>query len=156
MEYQKPEIMAGHSYDDSLFFIDDSKERENNDSLGTQRKLLSMSSPIEWANKIAVEIEIAWSQAANTAFVCRQAVWLDDEFIAESVNTEYSPNAQVHVVNYLHPLLMTDQQDDWVASTDAGGVFHPDFAKGQGVHSSISSGHEASTLGLVVNFMILF
>ncbi|PSV32986.1 DUF3696 domain-containing protein [Photobacterium sp. GB-72] len=155
VEYQKPEVMAGHSYDDSLFFIDDCKERENNDPLGTQRKLLSMSSPIEWANNIAVEIEIAWSQAANTAFVCRQAVWLDNEFIAESVNTEYSPNAQVHVVNYLHPLLITDQQDEWVASTEAGGVFHPDFAsqdKGQGVHSSISSGHEASTLGLCGEF----
>lgn len=117
MEYQKPEVTSGHSYDDSLFFIDDIQEREHKLQGNLKRQLLSISSPIEWANTIAIELEINWSHAANTAFVCRQAVWLDDEFITETVNSEYSPNAQVHLVNYLHKLLITDQQDECTVLT---------------------------------------
>ncbi|EHV9705085.1 DUF3696 domain-containing protein [Vibrio parahaemolyticus] len=127
VEYQKPEVTSGHSYDDSLFFIDDIQERENKLQGNLKRQLLSISSPIEWANTIAIELEIKWSHAANTAFVCRQTVWLDDEFIAETVNPEYSPNAQVHLVNYLHKLLITDQQDEWFESYCADGELHPLF-----------------------------
>ncbi len=127
VEYQKPEVTSGHSYNDSLFFIDDIQERENSNQATDKRKLLSISSPIEWANTIAIELEIKWSHTANTAFVSRQSVWLDDEFIAEAVNPECSPNAQIHLVNYLHKLLVTDQQDNWFESYCSDGELHPFF-----------------------------
>lgn len=132
VEYQKSEVTSGHTYDDSLFFIEDIKERENNNPPISKRKLLSISSPLEWANKVAVEFEVKWSQVTNTGFVCRQAVWLDDVFIAESINSENSPNAQVHLVNYMHKLLVTDQQDEWYESYCAEGELHSDFVPTHG------------------------
>lgn len=111
VDVDKPETTSGHTFDDSQLFVDAINE-ENEHNADSASKLLAISSPVEWANKIAIELEIKWSASKKTAFICRQAVWLDDEFIAESVNSECSPNAIVHQVNYQHPLLRTDTESD--------------------------------------------
>ncbi|GAA4888424.1 DUF3696 domain-containing protein [Ferrimonas pelagia] len=113
VDYDMPETVSGNTFDASQFFIDDIKQQENNSNPKDKRNLLCISSPVEWANRMAVELEVKWSNSLQTAFVCRQAIWLDDEFVAESINHDYTVNAQVHKVNYLHPLLKSDLEGEW-------------------------------------------
>jgi predicted ATPase len=116
VEYQKPKNQAGHSFDDSTWFIDGLTQKAAQLGEALSEPLLNMSSPSEWADEVAIEFEIKWSFAEKTAFVCRQSVWLDNEFILEVENTKPNDNAEVSRVNYLHPLFKTDDEDD----TDPG------------------------------------
>ncbi|MEZ8302921.1 DUF3696 domain-containing protein [Vibrio splendidus] len=127
VEYQKPKNQAGYSFDDSTWFIEGLLQKAAQLGESVSEPLLNMSSPSEWADKVAIEFEIKWSHAEKTAFVCRQSVWLDNEFILEVKNTKPNDNAEVNRVNYLHPLFKTDDEDDTeTASREDGscGEFH--------------------------------
>lgn len=83
------------------------------DILGEQLAL-AMDSPASAAETMAVELEIAWSFQAKTAYVARYRVCADDELLAEITSDDGLKQPMVTAINYLHPLLLPANHDDWL------------------------------------------
>lgn len=76
---------------------------------------LPVDSPTADANRLAVEFHIAWSKAEDTAYVACYKVWLDDSLIAELVSDVGLKQPVITWLNYRHPALLTDaDQDNYV------------------------------------------
>ncbi|WP_417228311.1 AAA family ATPase [Amphritea sp.] len=58
------------------------------------------------AEKVVVELEIAWTYLLNTAYVKRYAVWLDDEFAGQIESDAGLKKAEITAINFRHPLLV--------------------------------------------------
>ncbi|MGH7261319.1 MAG: hypothetical protein ACREI9_11645, partial [Nitrospiraceae bacterium] len=80
---------------------------------------LPVDSPTADANHLAVEFHIAWSKAEDTAYVACYKVWLDDSLIAELVSDAGLKQPVITWLNYRHPALLTDADQD----SYADGVF---------------------------------
>lgn len=106
VRYEKAESESGRSYQQTAQFIEELLGHRQDPFVS----YLSISSPSEWANSINIEFEIKWHTASQNAYVARYSVWADDVFIAEAVSDEPNQNAVVHLINYLHPLLRSDDE----------------------------------------------
>ena len=99
IEYSKAEV--GHSY---AYLMD---------IMGEQFDWHMRSASID-AERAAIEVEVSWSEVANTAFVSRYTVWLDDEEVAELLSDSGMKQPIISKLNYFHPLLLPDNHEDWL------------------------------------------
>jgi len=69
---------------------------------------LTVDSPTGDADSFAVEMHIAWSNAAEDAYVACYKLWLDDALIAELTSDAGMKQPVVAWLNYRHPALLSD------------------------------------------------
>jgi len=79
---------------------------------------LPVDSPTADSNRLAVEFHIAWSKAKDTAYVACYKIWLDDSLIAELVSDSGLKQPVITWLNYRHPTLMTDADQENYADGD--------------------------------------
>lgn len=77
---------------------------------------LGVSSPSVAAETMALEFEIAWSQTRKTAFVSRYTVSFDNKVIAEVTSDAGLKQPVISAINYLHPLLLPENHEDWLVN----------------------------------------
>ncbi|GGZ14494.1 DUF3696 domain-containing protein [Shewanella fodinae] len=106
VRYDKPTSESGSSYQQTAQFIEELLGQRH----ASQSAYLTISSPSEWANSVNIELEIRWHASSQSAYVARYSVWADDLFIAEAVSDEPQQHAVVHLINYQHPLLLSDTE----------------------------------------------
>jgi len=89
----------------------------------------SLSSPSIDAKSMALEFQISWSKSANTAYISSYSVWLDGikAAVCESDASQMQP--QLTLLNYLHPLLIPSNQDEWLQTCFDNGLLHTSIAK---------------------------
>lgn len=68
---------------------------------------LTVDSPTADAARFAVELHIAWSKSAETAYVVCYKLWLDDTLIAELSSDAGMKQPVLAWLNYQHPALIT-------------------------------------------------
>ncbi|MBF7728593.1 DUF3696 domain-containing protein [Pseudomonas sp. N040] len=68
---------------------------------------LTVDSPTADTARFAVELHIAWSKSAETAYVACYKVWLDDTLIAELTSDAGMKQPVLAWLNYQHPALLT-------------------------------------------------
>jgi predicted ATPase len=83
------------------------------DLIGEQVNI-AINSPASEARKIAIEFEISWSKSQETAYISNYKIWFDDIEIAEVNSDAGLKQPMVTAFNYLHPLLLPDDHDDWL------------------------------------------
>lgn len=85
------------------------------------------------ARSMAVELEIAWSAARHTAYIACYKVSFDGQDLAEVTSDPGLKQPMVTGINYLHPLLIAADHEEWLKETlEAGEPFHSgntDFAQ---------------------------
>lgn len=74
---------------------------------------IQLSSPVVDAQTIAVEFEIAWHKTEKTAYIKTYCVEFDGDIIAR-VTTNGPKNATLDFLNYIHPLLLPANHDEWL------------------------------------------
>ncbi|KZN29047.1 hypothetical protein N480_09775 [Pseudoalteromonas luteoviolacea S2607] len=77
-----------------------------------------------------LEFEISWSKPLNTAYVSAYKVWLDGLFIAALNSDSGLKQPIIENLNYLHPLLIPENHDDWLEEQ---------FDDGDKVHSALEA-----------------
>ena len=96
------------------------------DLLG-EKSDFQLSGASSQAEKIRLEFEISWTKVLRTAYVSRLMIVLDDQDLAEIVCDDGLKQAQIKAINYLHPLLLPEDHDDWlVMQFEQGGPIHSD------------------------------
>lgn len=80
---------------------------------------LTVDSPTVDAECFAVELHIAWSMSAGTAYVACYKLWLDDTLIAELTSDAGMKQPVLAWLNYQHPALRT--MGDAVEAIERGG-----------------------------------
>jgi hypothetical protein len=89
---------------------------------------LGISSPSVAAETMALEFEISWSKSERTAYISRYVVSFDGEDIAEVTSDVGLKQPVLSGINYLHPLLLPEEHDDWLVTTfDDGTSIHNDL-----------------------------
>ncbi|WP_201535352.1 AAA family ATPase [Psychrobacter ciconiae] len=78
---------------------------------------IKLESPVKKALSISTEFEIAWSKINNKAYVKSYTVEFDDSKIA-TIESEYGSKASITFLNYIHPLLLPANHEDWLAITE--------------------------------------
>ena len=73
-----------------------------------------LSSPVIDVEKIALEFVISWTEQQQAAYVANYKVWFDDVEIAEVSSDAGLKQPQITSLNYLHPLLLPEDHDDWL------------------------------------------
>jgi len=101
LEYDK-DNRVGSSYD----FL--------SDLLSEDDIQIRLSSPVITAKKIAIQFVISWSEQQQTAYVSNYKVWFDGIEIAEVTSDAGLKQPQITSLNYLHPLLLPQDHDDWL------------------------------------------
>ncbi len=84
------------------------------DLIGESELVLRLSSPVIEAQIIALEFAITWAEQKQTAFVANYKVWFDGIEIAEASSDAGQMQPQLTKLNYLHPLLLPENHDDWL------------------------------------------
>ncbi|WP_052193667.1 AAA family ATPase [Pseudomonas sp. 11/12A] len=79
---------------------------------------LPVDSPTADANRLAVEFHIAWSKAKDMAYVACYKVWLDDSLIAELASDAGLKQPVITWINYRHPALLTEADQNDYADGD--------------------------------------
>ncbi|MDN7125660.1 AAA family ATPase [Pseudidiomarina sp. 1APP75-32.1] len=76
---------------------------------------LTVDSPTADANKVAVELSIAWSYSKGEgyAYVASYKIWLDDEKIAELSSDAGTKQPMIDYLNYRHPALVCEEDSDY-------------------------------------------
>lgn len=69
---------------------------------------LTVDSPTADAARFAVELHIAWSKSAETAYVACYKLWLDDTLIAELTSDTGMKQPMLAWLNYQHPALLAE------------------------------------------------
>lgn len=82
---------------------------------------LTVDSPTADAARFAVELHIAWSKAAETAYVACYKLWLDDTLIAELTSDAGMKQPVLAWLNYQHPALLADLDMDEAPEREAEG-----------------------------------
>ena len=88
---------------------------------------LTVDSPTADAARFAVELHIAWSKSAETAYVACYKLWLDDTLIAELTSDAGMKQPVLAWLNYQHPALLAELDLDEAPEREAEGfvsVFH--------------------------------
>ena len=86
---------------------------------------IQLSSPVEDAQTIAVEFEIAWHKLEKTAYVKTYRVEFDGDIIAE-VTSSGPKQAFLTFLNYIHPLLLPANHEEWLqVQKDSEANLHP-------------------------------
>ncbi|MCF6758916.1 DUF3696 domain-containing protein [Pseudomonas balearica] len=103
----------------------------NNDSIGASYNQLyelinedfdlTVDSPTADAARFAVELHIAWSKSAETAYVVCYKLWLDDKLIAELTSDAGMKQPVVAWLNYQHPALLAELDKDEAPEREAEG-----------------------------------
>lgn len=101
IEYDKGN-RVGSSYD----FLADLLEESELD--------VRISSPVLDVEKVELEFVISWSEQHQTAYVANYKVWFDGIEIAEVSSDAGLMQPQITSLNYLHPLLLPEDHDDWL------------------------------------------
>ncbi|NMR25836.1 DUF3696 domain-containing protein [Pseudoalteromonas sp. NEC-BIFX-2020_015] len=101
IEYDKAN-RVGSSYD----FLADLLEEDDLD--------VRISSPVIDVEKVTLEFVISWAEQHQTAYVANYKVWFDGIEIAEVSSDSGLKQPQLTSLNYLHPLLLPDDHDDWL------------------------------------------
>lgn len=91
--------------------------------------LFSLSSPVTAANYVALEFVISWSKEKGTSFVSTYKVWFDDQLIAECSVGSSADQPQLTYINYLHPLLEPNNNDEWLQETFEFRSLHPEIVE---------------------------
>lgn len=87
---------------------------------------IQLSSPVVDAQNIAIELEIAWSNFEKTAYVKEYSVWFDGQRIAVITSDAGTKQASLSWLNYIHPLLLPANHEDWKKSQkDSNAALHP-------------------------------
>jgi hypothetical protein len=84
------------------------------DLIGEGELAIRLSSPVVDAKTIALEFVIAWSEQQQTAYIANYKIWFDDIEIAEVSSDSGLMQPQITSLNYLHPLLLPEDHDDWL------------------------------------------
>jgi len=82
---------------------------------------LTVDSPTADAARFAVELHIAWSKSAETAYVACYKLWLDDTLIAELTSDAGMKQPVLAWLNYQHPALLADLDVDEAPEREAEG-----------------------------------
>ncbi|WP_062564965.1 AAA family ATPase [Pseudoalteromonas shioyasakiensis] len=101
IEYDKGN-RVGNSYD----FLADLLEEDELD--------VRISSPVIDVEKVTLEFVISWAEQHQTAYVSNYKVWFDGVEIAEVSSDAGLKQPQITSLNYLHPLLLPEDHDDWL------------------------------------------
>ena len=129
LEYKKSAL--GSSYFDVMDLIKngDIPPKLDDDEMPSFDFALMESASME-ASKIAVELEIAWTKLNDgRAYVKACNIDLDDLAIATS-SSDDGLNPTITGLNYLHPLLLPDNHDDWLIDRfDSQDEIHNDLLK---------------------------
>ncbi|NWA21025.1 AAA family ATPase [Serratia liquefaciens] len=64
--------------------------------------------------KVYVEFRIAWSPLHRTAYIKSYSVFINNEFIGELSNDEYTKSSLVNRLNFTHPLLLPIDYHLWI------------------------------------------
>lgn len=83
---------------------------------------IGISSPSEAAKKMSIEFEIAWSESLETAYISRYTVAFDGENIAEVTSDSGLKQPMLSAINFLHPLLLPDNNDEWIINSAEEGI----------------------------------
>lgn len=84
------------------------------DMLGANELAIRLSSPVIEAQTIALEFVITWAEFEYTAFIANYKVWFDGIEIAEVSSDAGQMQPLLTKLNYLHPLLLPEDHDDWL------------------------------------------
>jgi len=109
VEYEKS--LIGSTYDAASEAIPEILDHNSPDYV-----CILMSGIMTEVNKIAVEVEVAWSFSLNQAYVQSYKVWLDEEFISEITCDQGGRNPLITKINYIHPLIFNSSDDFWIES----------------------------------------
>ena len=71
-----------------------------------------------------LEFEVSWSKALNTAYISSYKVWLDNEFTATLSSDSGLKQPIIENLNYLHPLLLPENHDEWLDEQFDEGEIH--------------------------------
>lgn len=82
---------------------------------------LTVDSPTADAARFAVELHIAWSKSAETAYVACYKLWLDETLIAELTSDAGMKQPVLAWLNYQHPALLADLDMDEAPEREAEG-----------------------------------
>lgn len=80
---------------------------------------LTVDSPSADADEIAVEFSIAWSKQQATAYIANYKVWMDGQLIAELSSASNSKQPMIEYLNYEHPALLCDADEDFATESMA-------------------------------------
>lgn len=87
--------------------------------------ITGITSPSELSEEMSIEFEIAWSTAENTAYISRYTIAFDGENIAEVTSDSGLKQPIISAINYLHPLLIPDNHNEWLLNCiDEGSTIH--------------------------------
>jgi hypothetical protein len=84
------------------------------DLIGEGELAIRLSSPVVEAKTIGLEFVIAWTEQKKTAYVANYKVWFDGVEIAEVSSDAGLMQPQITSLNYLHPLLLPENHNDWL------------------------------------------
>ncbi|MFT6029894.1 MAG: hypothetical protein ACI8O8_001635 [Oleiphilaceae bacterium] len=101
----KVEFEKGNEIGSSYVYLGDYIEDQLDFTIG---------SPSIAAKTIALEFQISWSKAANTAYISNYSVWFDSVLAAVCESDSSRMQPQLTLLNYLHPLLLPNNQDEWL------------------------------------------
>lgn len=82
---------------------------------------LTVDSPTADAARFAVELHIAWSKSAETAYVACYKLWLDDTLIAELTSDAGMKQPVLAWLNYQHTALLAELDLDEAPEREAEG-----------------------------------
>ena len=82
---------------------------------------LTVDSPTADAARFAVELHIAWSNSAETAYVACYKLWLDDMLIAELTSDAGMKQPVLAWLNYQHPALLAQLDLEEASEREADG-----------------------------------
>jgi len=88
--------------------------------------LFSLSSPTIDAELVTLEFDISWSKERNTAYISTYRVWFDGERIAECTVGSSIEQPQLTYLNYLHPLLKPNNNEEWLQESFDFRHLHPE------------------------------
>lgn len=71
---------------------------------------LTVESPCGIADSFSVEIELAWSEKKETAYVSQCKIWLDDILAVKLESDAGLKQARISFINFNHPLLSSDTE----------------------------------------------
>ncbi|QDP01349.1 AAA family ATPase [Thalassotalea sp. PS06] len=73
-----------------------------------------ISSPVIDVEKVTLEFVISWVEQHQTAYIANYKIWFDGIEIAEVSSDAGLKQPQITSLNYLHPLLLPDDHDEWL------------------------------------------
>lgn len=86
-----------------------------------------LDSPAVEASKVEVKFEIRWSFKLKDAYISKYIVRLDGVGVAQIESDANKMQPQIVAINYLHPLLQPQRQDEFIVSSFEDGHIHPEL-----------------------------